>query len=83
MIGVALNRLPTGSVGSYTGSPYYSPYFARKEATFVLPTLPKSWREKLSFWPFNIQSTPDIETGSTSVFDEIEGESDGFGWRDS
>lgn len=86
VIGVVLNRLPTSSVGSYTGNPYYSPYFAQEEEPFGLPGLPKSWREKLSFWPFNSQSTPETEPGARGVFDDIdmtEGDSDGYGWRDS
>jgi non-specific protein-tyrosine kinase len=85
VIGVALNRLTTSSVGSYTGNPYYSPYFTQEEKPFGLPSLPRSWREKLSFWPFNNQSTEKPEAGSRRVFDEIdmiEGESDGYGWRD-
>ena len=86
VIGVALNRLPASSVGSYTGNPDYSPYFSQDEEGFGSPSFPRSWREKLSFWPFNNQSSPEPETGSRSVFDDIDmidGESDGYGWRDS
>jgi hypothetical protein len=86
VIGVALNRLPASSVGSYTGNPYYSPYFSQDEERFGSPRVPRSWREKLSFWPFNNQSTSGTDIGSRGVFDEIdiiEGESDGYGWRDS
>ena len=84
VIGVALNRIPARSVGYYTGNPYYSAYYTNEE-----DKLSNSGRRDrkplLNFWPFNAGSNSRSGTGSKRVFDEIdivEGEGDGYGWRD-
>jgi capsular exopolysaccharide synthesis family protein len=85
VLGVALNRLPARSVGYYTGNPNYSSYYNDEGENWKGKDQQRSWREKLSFWPFNRQTISRKGSGSRRVFDEIdivEGESEGYGWRE-
>jgi len=85
VVGVALNRLPARSVGYYTGNPNYSSYYNDEVENWQGTDQQRSWRERLSFWPFNSQAKSRSGSGSRRVFDEIdivEEESDGYGWRE-
>ncbi len=85
VIGVALNRLPARTVGYYTGNPNYSTYYNDEVESWQGPDQQGSWRERLSFWPFNSQAKSGSGSGSRRVFDEVdivEEESDGYGWRE-
>ncbi len=80
VVGVVLNRLPTRSVGYYTGNPKNTRYYTDS---------PGSWqrirRPRFSIWPFTRRSKSGSRSANPRVFDEIdflEGESDGFGWRE-
>ena len=85
VVGVALNRLPARSVGYYTGNPNYSSYYNDEVESWQGTDQQRSWRERLSFWPFNSQAKSRSGSGSRRVFDEIdivEEESDAYGWRE-
>lgn len=85
VIGVALNRLPARTVGYYTGNPNYSTYYNDEVESWQGTGQQGSWRERLSFWPFNSQAKSGSGSGSRRVFDEIdiaEEESDGYDWRE-
>ncbi len=85
VVGVALNRLPAKSVGYYTGNPNYSSYYNDEVENRQGTDQQRSWRERLSFWPFNRQAKSGSGSSSRRVFDEIdivEKESDGYGWRE-
>jgi succinoglycan biosynthesis transport protein ExoP len=85
VIGVALNRIPARSIGYYTGNPYYSSYYANEEEQMGMRGQPKSWREKINFWPFNRGSKSRPKGRNRREFDEIdiiESEGEGLGWRD-
>jgi capsular exopolysaccharide synthesis family protein len=80
VVGVVLNRLPTKSVGYYTGNPKNTSYYTDGSGSRQRRRKPR-----LSIWPFNRQSKSESGSVSPRVFDEIdfvEGESDGFGWRE-
>lgn len=84
VIGVALNRIPARSIGYYTGNPYYSAYYTNDEEA-GRSTDRKARKPLLNFWPFNSGSNSGSGKDNQRVFDEIdvvEGESDGYGWRD-
>lgn len=85
VVGVALNRLPARTVGYYTGNPNYSTYFSDDVESWQGTEQQRSWRERLSFWPFNSQAKSESALSSRRVFDEIdiiEEDSDGYGWRE-
>jgi Mrp family chromosome partitioning ATPase len=85
VIGVVLNRLSARTVGYYTGNPNYSTYYNDEVESRQGTDRGRSWRERLSFWPFNSQSRSGSGSGSRRVFDEIdivEEESDGYDWRE-
>ena len=85
VVGVALNRLPARSVGYYTGNPKYYSYYNDEEESWQGKDKRRGWRGRLSFWPFNKQNKSGSRSGNRRVFDEIdivEGESDGYGWRE-
>ena len=84
VIGVALNRIPARSIGYYTGNPYYSAYYTNEEDQ-QSSSGRRNRKPLFNFWPFNAGSNSRSGTGSKRVFDEIdivEGEGDGYGWRD-
>jgi capsular exopolysaccharide synthesis family protein len=85
VVGVALNRLPARTIGYYTGYPNYSSYYNDEVESRQGTDQQRSWRERLSFWPFNRQAKSGSGSSSRRVFDEIdivEKESDGYGWRE-
>ena len=85
VIGVALNRLPARSVGYYTGNPNYSTYYNDEIESSQGTDRQRSWRARLSFWPFKSQAKSGSGSGSRRVFNEVdivEEESDGYGWRE-
>lgn len=84
VIGVALNRIPTRSIGYYSGNPYYSAYYTNdeNESNGIGIRIKQSL---LNFWPFNSSSNSKSRKGGQRVFDEIdiiEGDGEGYGWRD-
>jgi non-specific protein-tyrosine kinase len=84
VIGVALNRIPSRSIGYYTGNPYYSAYYTNEDEEWG-STGRQERKPILNFWPFNSGSNSRSKKESKRVFDEIdviESESDGYGWRD-
>ena len=85
VIGVALNRIPARSIGYYTGNPYYAAYYNDDEERWTRAERRGGRRPLFNFWPFNSQSNSKSGANSKRVFDEIdiiEGEGDGYGWRD-
>jgi capsular exopolysaccharide synthesis family protein len=85
VIGVALNRLPARTIGYYTGNPNYSTYYNDEVESRQGTDQQRSWRERLSFWPFNRQAKSGSGSGSRRMFDEIdivEEESDGYSWHE-
>lgn len=85
VVGVAFNRLPPRTVGYYTGNPNYSTYYRDDVESWQGTDQQRSWRERLSFWPFNSQTKSGSGSSSRRVFDEIdiiEEDSDGYGWRE-
>jgi capsular exopolysaccharide synthesis family protein len=85
VIGVALNRIPARSIGYYTGNPYYAAYYNDDEERWTSSGRRGGRRPLFNFWPFNSQSNSKSGANSKRVFDEIdiiEGEGDGYGWRD-
>jgi succinoglycan biosynthesis transport protein ExoP len=84
VIGVALNRIPSRSIGYYSGNPYYSAYYTNdeNESNGIGIRIKQSL---LNFWPFNSSSNSKSRKGGQRVFDEIdiiEGDGEGYGWRD-
>jgi capsular exopolysaccharide synthesis family protein len=85
VVGVALNRLPARTIGYYTGYPNYSSYYNDEVESRQGTDQQHSWRERLSFWPFNSGSNSRSKSTNKRVFDEIdvvEEESDGYDWRE-
>lgn len=84
VIGVALNRIPSRSIGYYTGNPYYSAYYSNdRDDSYSIGK--RVIKPLLNFWPFNSGSNSKSRTGSQRVFDEIdviEGDGEGYSWRD-
>lgn len=83
IIGVVLNRLPTKKLAYYTGNLNYASYYSKND----WEDIPKRGKERnrFSFWPFNRQAKSEMDSGNPRVFEEvdfIEGDSDGFSWRD-
>jgi capsular exopolysaccharide synthesis family protein len=83
VIGVALNRIPSRSIGYYTGNPNYTAYYTNEDEDGSGNTRQK--KPLLNFWPFNGSSLSKSRSDSKRVFDEIdiiESEGDGYSWRD-
>jgi capsular exopolysaccharide synthesis family protein len=83
VVGVALNRLPAKSVGYYTGNPNYSSYYNDEVESWQGTDQQRSWRERLSFWPFNSGSNSRSKSTDKRVFDEIdviEGDGEKYKW---
>lgn len=84
VIGVALNRIPSRSIGYYTGNPYYSAYYTNEDDEWS-STGRQERKPIFNFWPFNSGSNSRSKKENKRVFDEIdviESESEGYGWRD-
>jgi capsular exopolysaccharide synthesis family protein len=84
VVGVALNRIPTKSIGYYTGNPYYSAYYTNEDDE-LHSTSQQERKPLFNFWPFNSGSNSRSRRDNQRVFDEIdviEGEGDGYSWRD-
>lgn len=84
VIGVALNRISSRSIGYYTGNPNYSAYYTSEDEDESGFTRQQK-KPLLNFWPFNGNSRSKSRSDSKRVFDEIdviEREGDGYSWRD-
>jgi succinoglycan biosynthesis transport protein ExoP len=84
VIGVALNRIPSRSIGYYTGNPNYTSYYTSEDEDGGGITRQQK-RPLFNFWPFNGISLSKSRSDSKRVFDEvdiIESEGDGYSWHD-
>jgi capsular exopolysaccharide synthesis family protein len=72
VVGVALNRLPARRAGYYAGNPKYTSYYNDEVESWQGTNQQRSWRERLSFWPFNSQAKSRSGSGNNRVFDEID-----------
>jgi succinoglycan biosynthesis transport protein ExoP len=84
VIGVALNRISSRSIGYYTGNPNYSAYYTNEDEDESGFTRQQK-KPLLNFWPFNGNSRSKSRSDSKRVFDDIdviEREGDGYSWRD-